>query len=174
MTTENNTELFQKDPNHSNRSNFCKLLTTKVEKYKIDIYESQRIDFTTKKRTKHLRAREENNINHNESIGSLPPPMTRSDVSWDQYINSTKGKFPYLGREVIETIETKRISIIIGLTEEIPFDRHCLLNRIFKVLNNQVMAKISNFVRDLPKGFAVLIEYPFKRREYLKWNCAKI
>jgi hypothetical protein len=78
MTTENNTEIFQKDPNHSDRPNFCKLLTTKVVKYKTNIYESQRIDFKTKKRAEHLRARVENilNINPNERIISLPTSIS--------------------------------------------------------------------------------------------------
>jgi hypothetical protein len=56
------------------------------------------------------------------------------------------------------------------LTQEIPFGWHCLLNTFSKVFNDQIMWKISIYMRDLPKGFPVFIEYTFKPQQYSKFK----
>lgn len=171
MSKENISIKIEKDPNYAERPNFRKAFTKKVGGYKTVIYESQDIDFTTKKRSEHLRAREESNSNTNERIESLPPPTARSDVTWDQYINSPKGMFPYLGRKAIEIIETKRVSIIIGLTDELSVDWQWLINSFSKIFSDRFKEKVLKFMGELPKGFPVLIDYPLKPGLYLKWKC---
>jgi hypothetical protein len=81
--------------------------------------------------------------------------VIKTFIDYNLFRYASHQKCPHLEREVIETIQSKRV---IGLTEEIPFDWHCLLNAFSKVFNDQLMWQISNFMRDLPKGFPVLIE----------------
>ena len=149
---------------------FKKMRTKKIAGIKTHIYESQGLDLTLKTRTEHLKARE--GLSPEAMIQrqtSLPPP-TQKNISWDQYMNAPKGKFPHLGREVIENSETNRVSIVIGLTDEISFDWKWMLELAQQVVNNKLTTLISESTNDLPKGFPVFIDFPLRSSLYLKWK----
>lgn len=166
MQKENVSIKLDRDSTYSQKPMFRKSSTRKVCGYKTDIYQSQGVDLITKTRTEHLRAMDGIHITDSES---LPPPEAR-DVSWDQYISAPKGKFPYLGRKAIESIQAKRVSLVFGITNEISFDWTKIMSLAEKILNHKIVHFLEQVVHELPQGFPVVVDFPIKHSLYLKWK----
>ena len=175
LTQRENVSIdIKTDSNRSNRPIFRKTVSKKIGKYRTNIYESQGIEMTTKTRTEHLRQQNDSNTNQfeNSSHFSPSPPQPRH-VSWEEYINAPKGKFPYLGRELKENVETKRVSIVVGLTDEISFDWKTIIGQAeqgHRLYGQRLIQLITQFKNDLPNGFPVMIDFPIKPKVYLKWK----
>ncbi|XP_054154268.1 ankyrin repeat domain-containing protein 13C-like [Oppia nitens] len=147
---------------------FKKLVTKKVGKYTTNVFESLAIELITKTRTEHMINRENSTTNVIESLAP-PPPLARH-ISWEEYINSSKGQWPHFGRQKIEKSEAKRVSIVVGLTDEISFQWKWIVKEAEQLLSQQLIAFITRLIDDLPKGFPVFIDYPLKQNVYMKWK----
>ena len=167
LKKDNVANSFQVDQIHANQPLFRKIFSKKVADFHTDLYETKGLDLVRKVRTEHLTARNESNEEQ-----SLRPPEPRN-ISWDQYVNASKGQFPYLGRKPIETIQTNRVSIVIGISKEVPlnFNWKWIVDFSIDLMDYKFPESVSDQIKSLPEGFPTLIDLPFHRStEYLKWK----
>lgn len=170
MKKENLSINLELDPIHSHHPLFHKVYSKKVAGLATDIFESKGVDMIRRVRTEHIIARDE--LGGVADQQSLPPPEPRA-INWDQYINAPKGQFPYLGRKPIETIQTNRISIVVGITHEMPikFKWHWIVNLATGLLDYKIAEPIRQQIISLPEGFPSLIDFPLHRStDYYKWK----
>ena len=170
LSKENVSNNFEVDSSHSTQPLFRKVFSKKVAGLPTDIYETKGLDLIRKVRTEHLAPR--NSTAQSNQEQSLQPPEPRN-VTWDQYISSLKGQFPYLGREPIQTIHKNRVSIVIGLSKEIPlsFEWKRIVEYGLNLMGYKLSEEVAHQIKSLPEGFPTVIDLPFHRStDYVKWK----
>lgn len=88
-----------------------------------------------------------------------PPPIT--NITWDDYINSTPGQCPSLGRTLVYKKSSKAFKATAAMSPDFPFTVDMLLNVLEVIAPFKHFSKLREFVlMKLPPGFPVKIDIP--------------
>lgn len=150
-----------------------------VGQFGADFYEINGMILENRKRREHL---SEEDLQKNKAImesltkgvdtlrnGEQPPPTRRqslippqeTNVTWNDYINSSPGEFTPLGRSLIYKKCCKSFKATAAMSSDFPFTVDMLLNVLEVIAPFKHFSKLREFVMmKLPPGFPVKIDIP--------------
>jgi len=92
---------------------------------------------------------------------SLSPPAKARKITWKEYISSSPGQFPTLGRSVISKNSSKSFRATLAMSQDFPLTVDSLINVLEVIAPLKQFKKMREFVEvRLPPGFPVKLEIP--------------